>query len=158
MSDKSRPNQGAPMRYELRNGKWGAYFHDTEKNQDMPLLDVLEVLNNGPAETCLVPSALRLGEGGNPYCEIHEAYERLRQCASAVMTHMNLGVPHPNLTCAHPAKKNAPGHSHRVPGVWDEDNGISANLPCLWCWDWEKLGKELEVVMEAWLNRVRHGR
>lgn len=36
-------------RYELRHGKFGPYFHDTERGgddgQDMPLLYVLEKLN-----------------------------------------------------------------------------------------------------------------
>lgn len=33
-------------RYELRNGKWGAYFHDTKNNGfDMPLDIVLDKLN-----------------------------------------------------------------------------------------------------------------
>lgn len=36
-------------RFELRNGKWGAYFHDTERGgsdgSDLPLDEVLSKLN-----------------------------------------------------------------------------------------------------------------
>jgi hypothetical protein len=32
--------------------------------------------------------------------------------------------------------RNAPGHAHRVPGVWDEDNGAKAGKPCAWCLTW----------------------
>jgi len=31
------------------------------------------------------------------------------------------------------ADGNGPGHGHRVPGVWDEDNGELAGKPCAWC-------------------------
>lgn len=31
---------------------------------------------------------------------------------------------------------NGPGHGHRVPGVWDEDNGELAGKPCAWCSIW----------------------
>ena len=33
---------------------------------------------------------------------------------------------------------NAPGHSHRTKGVWDEDNGKLAGKPCAWCLTWAK--------------------
>lgn len=42
-------------RFELRNGKWGAYFHDTQRGgtdgYDMPLDWVLEKLNRLEAYT-----------------------------------------------------------------------------------------------------------
>jgi len=30
-------------------------------------------------------------------------------------------------------KYGSPNHSHRVPGVWDSDNGDLANRPCAEC-------------------------
>lgn len=39
------PTMISPDRYELRNGKWGAYFYDNERNIDMPLDEVLNTLN-----------------------------------------------------------------------------------------------------------------
>ncbi len=32
-------------RYELRTGKWGPYFHDRERDVDLPLQEVLNTLN-----------------------------------------------------------------------------------------------------------------
>ena len=34
-----------PDRYEIRNGKFGPYFHDKRGAVDMPLLEVLATLN-----------------------------------------------------------------------------------------------------------------
>lgn len=31
---------------------------------------------------------------------------------------------------------NGPGHGHRIPGVWDSDNGELAGKPCAWCSIW----------------------
>ena len=28
---------------------------------------------------------------------------------------------------------NAPGHSHKVPGIWDSDNGALSGSPCRLC-------------------------
>lgn len=33
--------------------------------------------------------------------------------------------------------KDAPGHCHRVRGIWDADNGAKAGAACEWCADWE---------------------
>lgn len=33
---------------------------------------------------------------------------------------------------------NAPGHAHRVPGVWDSDNGRLAGKTCAWCAVWHE--------------------
>lgn len=33
---------------------------------------------------------------------------------------------------------DAPGHSHRVAGVWDWDNGPLAGKQCQWCASWNK--------------------
>ena len=33
---------------------------------------------------------------------------------------------------------NAPGHGHRIPGVWDNDNGSLSGQPCAWCMAWNK--------------------
>ena len=32
-------------RFEVRYGKWGAYFHDTYNNEDLPLEIVVDLLN-----------------------------------------------------------------------------------------------------------------
>jgi hypothetical protein len=32
-------------RYEIRTGKFGQYFYDTDDEKDMPLIDVLYILN-----------------------------------------------------------------------------------------------------------------
>ena len=32
-------------RYEIRYGKWGAYFYDNRTKKDMPLEEVLSVMN-----------------------------------------------------------------------------------------------------------------
>lgn len=36
------------------------------------------------------------------------------------------------------ADGNAPGHGHRIAGIWDEDNGDLAGKPCAWCLTWAK--------------------
>ena len=33
---------------------------------------------------------------------------------------------------------NAPGHSHKIPGVWDIDNGELAGKKCSWCELWQE--------------------
>jgi hypothetical protein len=36
--------------------------------------------------------------------------------------------------------EQGPGHNHRVPGVWDEDNHPAlAGTKCEWCAHWEKV-------------------
>lgn len=37
---------------------------------------------------------------------------------------------------------NAPGHGHKIPGIWDSDNGSLSGKPCAWCAVWAK-AKEL---------------
>ena len=34
------------------------------------------------------------------------------------------------------ARGNAPGHSHSISGVWDDDNGVLAGKECAWCKAW----------------------
>lgn len=34
------------------------------------------------------------------------------------------------------ARGNAPGHSHSISGVWDDDNGALAGKECAWCKAW----------------------
>lgn len=31
---------------------------------------------------------------------------------------------------------DVPGHSHRIPGIWDSDNGELAGKECQWCKSW----------------------
>lgn len=45
MSDAQKYPTSVPPRFELRQGKFGPYFHDTRGNVDMPLERVLETLN-----------------------------------------------------------------------------------------------------------------
>lgn len=33
-------------------------------------------------------------------------------------------------------RKQAPGHSHDVPGIWDNYNGDKSGKPCDWCAKW----------------------
>ena len=45
--------------------------------------------------------------------------------------------------------KNAPGHGHSRPGVWDWDNGILAGKPCKWCvTDWPEINAILSETSE----------
>lgn len=39
---------------------------------------------------------------------------------------------------------DAPGHSHRIPGIWDSDNGDKAGEPCAWCLTWKKFTALIE--------------
>lgn len=34
------------------------------------------------------------------------------------------------------ADGNAPGHCHKIAGVWDDDNGDLSGKPCAWCIAW----------------------
>ena len=54
--------------------------------------------------------------------------EALRDVMAAVISE----IPH----AKHIQPGNSPGHSHRVPGVWDEDNGAKAGRECGWCKVW----------------------
>ena len=36
----------------------------------------------------------------------------------------------------HAFNGNAPGHAHRVPGIWDSDNGELSGKECGWCKAW----------------------
>ena len=46
MSHAQKYPESVPPRYELRQGKWGPYFHDTSGSGfDMPLAEVLSTLN-----------------------------------------------------------------------------------------------------------------
>jgi len=38
------------------------------------------------------------------------------------------------------ASGDAPGHGHKIPGIWDNDisNGENAGLPCEWCAKWSR--------------------
>lgn len=42
--------------------------------------------------------------------------------------------------------RNSPGHGHKVPGVWDSDNGVLAGKPCAWCAVWTK-ATEMRAAM-----------
>lgn len=33
---------------------------------------------------------------------------------------------------------NAPGHGHKVAGIWDDDNGLLAGTQCDWCALWQR--------------------
>lgn len=43
-------------------------------------------------------------------------------------------------------KTHAPGHAHRVPGIWDPDNGAKAGLSCSWCRAWTQGQAVLEEL------------
>ena len=48
------------------------------------------------------------------------------------------GVVIYELETMHGKSGNAPGHGHKVAGVWDSDNGKLAGKPCGWCAVWAK--------------------
>ncbi|MGL4651226.1 MAG: hypothetical protein ACRC1H_17605 [Caldilineaceae bacterium] len=52
------------------------------------------------------------------------------------------------LDLRHRDSGNAPGHGHKVPGVWDSDNGKLAGKPCAWCALWAK-AKQLRAAIAA---------
>lgn len=54
--------------------------------------------------------------------------EQLRGVMAAVVSEIPYGK--------HIQPGNSPGHSHRVPGVWGEDNGAKAGKECGWCKVW----------------------
>lgn len=39
---------------------------------------------------------------------------------------------------------DAPGHSHRIPGVWDQYNGPKSGTTCAWCAAWKTAHELLE--------------
>jgi hypothetical protein len=39
--------------------------------------------------------------------------------------------------------ENAPGHAHKVPGIWDSDNGARAGMPCALCLTWNNARQAL---------------
>lgn len=45
MSHAREYPRDVPPRFELRQGKFGPYFHDTRSNFDMSLSEVLDTLN-----------------------------------------------------------------------------------------------------------------
>jgi hypothetical protein len=45
-----------------------------------------------------------------------------------------------------PYEKNAPGHAHWKPGIWDRDNGERAGKPCEWCAAWHAAHAALEGI------------
>lgn len=52
-----------------------------------------------------------------------------------------------------PARKgvngNAPGHGHRIAGIWDDDNGPLSGKPCAWCMTWNKVKAMLAAQQPA---------
>lgn len=46
------------------------------------------------------------------------------------------------------AAVNGPGHGHRVPGVWDEDNGSLSGHKCAWCLTWNHFSALLKAEAE----------
>lgn len=57
--------------------------------------------------------------------------EDLRAVISAIVAE----IPHRS---RYALDGNAPGHAHRIPGVWDDDNGELAGKECGWCKAWAK--------------------
>ncbi len=43
-------------------------------------------------------------------------------------------------------KLNCPDHSHRIPGIWDTDNGALAGKPCATCFAWNSFGNVLAAI------------
>ena len=60
------------MRYEIRTGKFGQYFFDVEKEEDMALADVLAVLNDTEQLPPSAPAAVE-AKRADMLAEIDEA-------------------------------------------------------------------------------------
>ena len=44
---------------------------------------------------------------------------------------------------------NAPGHAHKIPGIWDDDNGAKSGKPCAWCLTWVKFTALIDRAARA---------
>lgn len=44
---------------------------------------------------------------------------------------------------------NAPGHDHKLPGIWDDDNGAKSGKPCAWCLTWVKFTALIDRAARA---------
>lgn len=44
---------------------------------------------------------------------------------------------------------NAPGHAHKLPGIWDDDNGAKSGKPCAWCLTWVKFTALIDRAARA---------
>ncbi|WP_175712164.1 hypothetical protein [Burkholderia ambifaria] len=45
--------------------------------------------------------------------------------------------------------ENAPMHGHKVPGIWDSDNGAKAGTQCAWCATWNAARSALAQRQEG---------
>lgn len=83
------------MRFELRTGKFGQYFHDTSNGKDLSLSDVLNLLNQiGQLSKTLtdIDRALSFGmdeEIWPPGSTRGEAIEKLHAVKMAALRHIN---------------------------------------------------------------------
>lgn len=68
------------------------------------------------------------------WSRVVEARELQAENAELVNLMRRVVAEHPRRN--HKNDGNGPGHGHRVPGVWDEDNGELAGKPCAWCSIW----------------------
>lgn len=51
-----------------------------------------------------------------------------------------------------PGDGNAPGHGHKIPGIWDDDNSRElAGQPCHWCARWNQ-GRAFLTKLDAALG------
>lgn len=75
----------------------------------------------------------RLGRLASQSLATDEEVRRLREHLGAIVTKMDTG-------------RDAPGHSHQVPGIWDDDasNGENAGKPCEWCAQWDRAKTALQ--------------
>lgn len=44
---------------------------------------------------------------------------------------------------------NAPGHAHRVAGIWDDDNGEKSGTECQWCAAWSRVREVAAEVLKG---------
>jgi hypothetical protein len=51
-------------------------------------------------------------------------------------------IPHRNPT----RNGDAPGHSHRKPGIWDDFNGPKSGTPCAWCLVWKEANQAIAAL------------
>lgn len=45
--------------------------------------------------------------------------------------------------------RDAPGHCHDRPGIWDDDNGEKAGQPCEWCVQWNAARAAIAKALPA---------
>ena len=78
---------------------------------------------------------MREADGFESWAEVLVTVDQLKaevEALRGVMAAVVSEIPHARYV----SPGNSPGHSHRRPGIWDEDNGAKAGKECGWCKVW----------------------